>query len=525
MTHDQAFLHDIREHPEDDAPRLIYADWLMEQGNPRGEFIRVQCELARLPKKDRKRAALEARERELLQEHEAAWRSELPGVPGLQWGPFERGFSVGLRLPAGRTVRFRSGDPAEFWRCVLQTSRAHPYAIRSLMEDLLQSETDSHTWQDAILSFLPEHDWPALAARAVKLMIRDRGNRLAESILQEPCTQCPWALHPHLDDIFKHRFLARTYYSTSPWRDSGQQHTRFLVRTIDHATTREEDRVRAWRALLETRTEENLELALERAEPMLASLRGGPANFEKWLSGNLHEAGLDHEDGRVRSLYGERAWHLAFPDGYFPEGDRHPSLERFHPTWDALDNLTEPMQFGGASAGRCAFCDGQLHRILALDPAPAGVGVASVPSLSLEVCLSCLGWEEQTLFYTHSARGEPSSLRLRKGGRITPQFPRGPLKPALIRLGEAGRRWHWRCWAGSNRRQNLNRVGGPGCWVQSADHPTCPGCDRAMALLIQLDSSLPMEDPNHEWLWGSGGMGYGHWCDRCRFSAWHWQCT
>ena len=36
--------------PEDDAPRLVYADWLDEHSQPeRAEFIRVQCELARTP--------------------------------------------------------------------------------------------------------------------------------------------------------------------------------------------------------------------------------------------------------------------------------------------------------------------------------------------------------------------------------------------------------------------------------------------------------------------------------------------
>ena len=41
------FLQAILADPDDDTPRLIYADWLEEQGDPRGEFIRVQCELAK----------------------------------------------------------------------------------------------------------------------------------------------------------------------------------------------------------------------------------------------------------------------------------------------------------------------------------------------------------------------------------------------------------------------------------------------------------------------------------------------
>jgi uncharacterized protein (TIGR02996 family) len=35
----------ILENPDDDAPRLVYADWLEEQGDPLAEFIRLQCEL------------------------------------------------------------------------------------------------------------------------------------------------------------------------------------------------------------------------------------------------------------------------------------------------------------------------------------------------------------------------------------------------------------------------------------------------------------------------------------------------
>lgn len=51
MTHHDAFLADIIANPEDDTPRLIYADWLEEHGGQpereRAEFIRVQCQLAK----------------------------------------------------------------------------------------------------------------------------------------------------------------------------------------------------------------------------------------------------------------------------------------------------------------------------------------------------------------------------------------------------------------------------------------------------------------------------------------------
>src|SRR5262249_38667449 len=34
-----AFLADILAHPDDDTPRLVYADWLMERDDPRGNPI------------------------------------------------------------------------------------------------------------------------------------------------------------------------------------------------------------------------------------------------------------------------------------------------------------------------------------------------------------------------------------------------------------------------------------------------------------------------------------------------------
>ena len=73
MTQDDAFLEAIIDSPEDDGLRLIYADWLEEQGDPRGEFVRVQVELARLTEQDPRWAGLAEREAQLLDEHGWKW--------------------------------------------------------------------------------------------------------------------------------------------------------------------------------------------------------------------------------------------------------------------------------------------------------------------------------------------------------------------------------------------------------------------------------------------------------------------
>jgi uncharacterized protein (TIGR02996 family) len=60
-TRGEALLAAVIENPDDLLARLVYADWLAEKGDVRGELIRVQCDLATKPTE-----ALKAREGELL---------------------------------------------------------------------------------------------------------------------------------------------------------------------------------------------------------------------------------------------------------------------------------------------------------------------------------------------------------------------------------------------------------------------------------------------------------------------------
>lgn len=94
MSTEAALLRAIRAMPDEDTPRLIYADYLDEEGDgPRAEFIRVQVERVRLPERDPARAALEDREHDLLAEHEGAWLGVAPDArDGLTEWEFDRGF-------------------------------------------------------------------------------------------------------------------------------------------------------------------------------------------------------------------------------------------------------------------------------------------------------------------------------------------------------------------------------------------------------------------------------------------------
>src|SRR3954466_14951956 len=41
MQDEAAFLRAMQEHPDDTTRRLVFADWLEERGDPRGELIRL----------------------------------------------------------------------------------------------------------------------------------------------------------------------------------------------------------------------------------------------------------------------------------------------------------------------------------------------------------------------------------------------------------------------------------------------------------------------------------------------------
>lgn len=122
MSQDQALLRAIIDSPDDDAARLVYADWLEEHGqSERAEFIRVQIHRENLPADDAERSPLREREREILAQHEDAWRRELPRLSGVNWHRFWRGFVSGADVACWKHFRrgydsLCSATPVQFLR-------------------------------------------------------------------------------------------------------------------------------------------------------------------------------------------------------------------------------------------------------------------------------------------------------------------------------------------------------------------------------------------------------------------------
>jgi uncharacterized protein (TIGR02996 family) len=89
----RSFFRNIKENPDDDAPRLIFADWLQERGDAassaRGEFLRLNVLRHRLSPEDFSYGVFKRREGELFTEHRWTWLGPL--VDAARAWTFERG--------------------------------------------------------------------------------------------------------------------------------------------------------------------------------------------------------------------------------------------------------------------------------------------------------------------------------------------------------------------------------------------------------------------------------------------------
>src|SRR5262249_42290216 len=87
--------------PDDLSVRDVYADWLIEHGDPRGELIALQ----RARSAGRSTPKTEQRERALLDEHGVRWAGRLHPLVNGRFRLFEDGFLSGARL-----------NPIDGWR-------------------------------------------------------------------------------------------------------------------------------------------------------------------------------------------------------------------------------------------------------------------------------------------------------------------------------------------------------------------------------------------------------------------------
>src|SRR3954470_18857584 len=80
MKERELLLKAVCDNPDDDTPRLVFADWLQEHGDEeRAEFIRLQIQLARMAYQPKEAGRLRRREIVLLA-RTPLWKREVVGA-------------------------------------------------------------------------------------------------------------------------------------------------------------------------------------------------------------------------------------------------------------------------------------------------------------------------------------------------------------------------------------------------------------------------------------------------------------
>ncbi|MEO8707275.1 MAG: TIGR02996 domain-containing protein [Kofleriaceae bacterium] len=102
-----ALLAQVYAAPDDDAPRLVYADWLQERGDLRGEFIALQIERAR----GKARSGARQREDELVARYGVKWAKPL-GIGKAYVGHMRVGATFARGFPNTAVTQAITFDPA-----------------------------------------------------------------------------------------------------------------------------------------------------------------------------------------------------------------------------------------------------------------------------------------------------------------------------------------------------------------------------------------------------------------------------
>jgi uncharacterized protein (TIGR02996 family) len=132
MSDRDALFEAVLDAPGDDAPRLVFADWLDENGEPdRAEVIRLQIEAARTPSYEPRYDALNKRADALIAAHGAAWR--LPNLRSRDQ-TFRRGFVEEITVPVDV---FRQSGEDFFRQTPLRYAR---------FNSMFHADLDSWSW-------------------------------------------------------------------------------------------------------------------------------------------------------------------------------------------------------------------------------------------------------------------------------------------------------------------------------------------------------------------------------------------
>jgi uncharacterized protein (TIGR02996 family) len=195
------------EDPDDLAAHSAYADYLMEQGDPRGEFVQVQLALEEPGRAAKERTQLRKRENELLQQHAREWLGDVgPFLVGDWSGPvnpyhyqFVRGW-----LDMVRTLPF----PCAILAALARSPQARLLRRLEIVYDMRYHPFDFDQWAEGPNAALPDEErandpWepgeilaPLVASpyltnlRVFKVGFSDSADHIGHSTMVDPFGGC-----------------------------------------------------------------------------------------------------------------------------------------------------------------------------------------------------------------------------------------------------------------------------------------------------------------------------------------------
>jgi uncharacterized protein (TIGR02996 family) len=171
----------IRNEPNDDALRLVYADWLTEHGNAKGEWIQLQIALHGLKPWDLRFDSLTESCASWLARHPSLVSHSDPRLVGIGEVVWERGFVSAISLD------MRSLD----WELLAQIPVRYP---------LLRTLRLIHCTADEFFRLVEQSCWSQI--RELDLS----GNRLGTEFVEQ-LSQCSWCSQLESLDLSQNRIL------------------------------------------------------------------------------------------------------------------------------------------------------------------------------------------------------------------------------------------------------------------------------------------------------------------------------
>jgi uncharacterized protein (TIGR02996 family) len=171
------------ESPDDDALRLVFADWLEEHGEgQRAEFIRLQCEIARMTGTEEQLTSLANREKELWQTHGPSWCEELP-----KWVRYKVSFRRGFPTILSCTPRQWLGARGLLARAPIQTltiqkldmSTMAAFAATAHLAGVRALQVSAYSHSERVRTI--EHLSGSACASGLRLLDLHRGGRTYNS--------------------------------------------------------------------------------------------------------------------------------------------------------------------------------------------------------------------------------------------------------------------------------------------------------------------------------------------------------